>query len=547
MNHLKNLTLDGSYHDDFYSTLATMASIAKIETLVLDEDLTESPSASRDLAQFICKMNNLKNLTLRGDYHDDFYSTLSSMASIAKIETLVLDEDLTESPSASRDLAQFICKMNNLKNLTLRGDYHDDFYSTLSSMASIAKIETLVLDEYLTKSPSVSRDLAQFICKMNNLKNLTLRGNYHDDFYSTLLSMASIAKTETLRHDGNLSERPSASRDLAQFICKMNHLKNLTLDGSYHDDFYSTLASMASIAKIETLFLDEDLTESPSASRDLAQFICKMNNLKNLTLRGDYHDDFYSTLSSMASIAKIETLVLDEDLTESPSASRDLAQFICKMNNLKNLTLRGDYHDDFYSTLSSMASIAKIETLVLDEYLTKSPSVSRDLAQFICKMNNLKNLTLRGNYHDDFYSTLLSMASIAKIECLNIIRVDLSQRLSASRDLAQFICKMPNLRELCLGNEYGTTSPSLHEEFYSTLSSLASSAKIERLNIICVDLSQRLSASRDLAQFICKMPNLRELHLGGKYGTTRPSLHEEFYSTLSSLASTVKVLHVLAE
>ncbi|XP_041461428.1 uncharacterized protein LOC121412721 [Lytechinus variegatus] len=100
---------------------------------------------------------------------------------------------------------------------------------------------------------------------------------------------------------------------------------------------------------------------------------------------------------------------------------------------------------------------------------------------------------------------------------------------------------MPHLRDLCLGQEYGNTSPSLHEEFYSTLSLLAPSAKIEHLEIKYIDLSQRQSASRDLAQFICKMPNLRELRLGDKYGNTSPSLHEEFYSTLSSLAPSAKV------
>nr|XP_054753525.1 uncharacterized protein LOC129259250 [Lytechinus pictus] len=360
-------------------------------------------------------MNNLKNLRLDGRYHDDFYSTLSSMASIAKIETLHHSENLSERPSASRDLAQFICKMNNLKNLRLDGRYHDDFYSTLSSMASIAKIETLHHSENLSERPSASRDLAQFICKMNNLKNLRLDGRYHDDFYSTLSSMASIAKIETLHHSENISERPSASRDLAQFICKMNHLENLTLDGQYHDDFYSTSSSMASTSKIETLVLDEDLSERPSASRDFAQFIRKMNHLKNLTLYGQYHDEFYSTSSSMASTTKIETLDLDEDLSERPSASRDLAQFICKMNHLKNLTLYGQYHDEFYSTSSSMASTTKIETLVLDEDLSERPSASRDFAQFICKMNHLKNLTLYGQYHDEFYSTSSSMASTTKL------------------------------------------------------------------------------------------------------------------------------------
>ncbi|XP_041463471.1 uncharacterized protein LOC121414379 isoform X2 [Lytechinus variegatus] len=511
-----------------YSNLDSifMLPFYQIEILHHNENLSKRPSASRDLAQFICKMNHLKNLTLfYGQYHDDFYSTASSMASTSKIEILDLRENLSERPSASRDLAQFICKMNHLKNLTLDGQYHDDFYSTASSMASTSKIETLADYGNLSHSPSASRDLAQFICKMNHLKNLTLYGQYHDDLYSTSSSMASTTKIEILHHNENLSERPSASRDLAQFICKMNHLKNLTLYYSqYHDDFYSTASSMASTSKIEILDLRENLSERPSASRDFAQFICKMNHLKNLTLYGQYHDDFYSTASSMASTSKIEILHHKENLCERPSASRDLAQFICKMNHLKNLKLCGQYHDDFYSTASSMASTSKIEILDLRENLSERPSASRDFAQFICKMNHLKNLKLCGQYHDDFYSTASSMASTTKIEILDL-RENLSERPSASRDLAQFICKMNHLKNLTVCSLY-------HDEFYSTTSSMASTSKIEILHHN-ENLSERPSASRDFAQFICKMNHLKNLTLYGLY-------HDDFYSTSSSMASTAK-------
>nr|XP_054753506.1 uncharacterized protein LOC129259229 [Lytechinus pictus] len=263
------------------------------------------------------------------------------------------------------------------------------------------------------------------------------------------------------------------------------------------------------------------------------------------------------TYRSARCLNKIERLnIIRVDLSQRLSASHDLAQFICKMPNLRELCLGGEYgttspslNGEFYSTLSSLASSAKIECIEIEYIdLSQRPSASRDLAQFICKMPNLRELHLGDEYgttspslHEEFYSTLSSLAPSAKIERLDIKYIDLSQRLFASRDLAQFICKMPNLREFCLGNENGITSPSLHEEFCSTLSSLAPSAKIERLDIICVDLSQRLSASRDLAQFICKMPNLRELLLGDESGYTSHSLHEEFYSTLSSLALSAKI------
>ncbi|XP_030850234.1 uncharacterized protein LOC105436589 [Strongylocentrotus purpuratus] len=473
---LRYVEIDSAMHDVFYSVLANKAVDSKIETLYINSaDLSERPYASYDLAQFICKMPHLKNLSLGGQFHDDFYSTSSSMAISAKIETLhVNSADLSGRPYASHDLAQFICKMPLLKNLSLDGQFHDDFYSTSSSMASSAKIEILKnASGGLSKRPSASRDLAQFICKMPDLNNLKLRGQYHDDFYSTSSSMASSAKIKTLDINSHPDERSSASHDLAQFICKMPYLKNLTLDGQYHDDFYSTSSSMASSAKIETLDIKAYLNERPSASRYLAQFICKMPRLNNLTLRGQYHDDYYSKSSSMASSAKIETLdIKSGDLDGRPSPSRDIARFICKMPHLKNLTLDGQFHDDFYSTSSSMASSSKIETLrVVSDHLSKRLSASRDLAQFICKMPNLKNLKIRGQYHDDFYSTSSSMASSAKIETLDIWSESLRQRRFASQDLAQFICKMPHLKNLTLRGQY-------HDDFYSTSSSIASTAKV---------------------------------------------------------------------
>nr|XP_054753547.1 uncharacterized protein LOC129259273 [Lytechinus pictus] len=397
----------------------------KVEKLVIEKPCGRT--ASEDLAEFMCSSNTLRSVTIfmpvnRADahMHEVFYSVLTRNATDTKIERLDINYiDLSQCQSASRDLAQFICKMPHLRELIL-GSYenspkfHDEFYSTLSSLASSAKIDILHHDDDLSQRPSASRDLAQFICKMNHLKNLKLYGRYHDDFYSTASSMASTTKIETFHDIENLSERPSASRDLAEFICKMNYLKNLTLNGRYHDDFYSTSSSMASTAKIEILHHKDYLSERPSASRDFAQFICKMNHLKNLKLYGQYHDDFYSTASSMASTTKIETLHHNDDISERPSASCDLAQFICKMNYLKNLILYGWYHDDFYSTSSSMASTTQIEILDPRENLSGRPSASRDLAQFICKMNHLKNLTLYGQYHDDFYSTASSMASTAK-------------------------------------------------------------------------------------------------------------------------------------
>eukprot|EP00057_Strongylocentrotus_purpuratus_P028475 XP_011682949.1 PREDICTED: uncharacterized protein LOC105447047 [Strongylocentrotus purpuratus] len=140
--------------------------------------------------------------------------------------------------------------------------------------------------------------------------------------------------------DDLIIEKPcgrTASEDLAEFMCSSRSLRSVTIDltrvtGTMHD-FYSVLANKAVDSKIETLNIHSgDLSECPSASRDLAQFICKMTDLKKLKLGGH----------------------------ERPSASRDLAQFIYKIAHLKDLTLGGQYHDDFYSTSLSMATSAKV-------------------------------------------------------------------------------------------------------------------------------------------------------------------------------------------
>ncbi|XP_030849966.1 uncharacterized protein LOC105437686 [Strongylocentrotus purpuratus] len=174
-------------------------------------------------------------------------------------------------------------------------------------------------------------------------------------------------------------------------------------------------------------------------------------------------------------------------------------------------------------------------------------TASEDQAEFICSSRSPKSVTIASTMHDIFYSVLANKAGDSKIETLNIYSLDLSKRPSASRDLAQFICKMPHLERLSHGkqgcSEY-RLNVLLHDDFYSTSSSIASSTKIETLDIKSLDLSERPSASRDLAQFICKMPHLKYLFLGKEDNPDcgpKVCLHDDFYSTSSSIASSAKV------
>eukprot|EP00057_Strongylocentrotus_purpuratus_P009292 XP_011663766.1 PREDICTED: uncharacterized protein LOC105438097 [Strongylocentrotus purpuratus] len=153
--------------------------------------------------------------------------------------------------------------------------------------------------------------------------------------------------------DWYLSERPTASRDLAQFICKMTYLKYLTLGGQYHNKFFSTSSSMASSAK----------------------FICKMPHLKNLTLYGQYHDAFYSTSSSKTSSAKVDVPGIDDvDLRRQPSASSRMGHFVSKIPGVKHWReSRSRSHR--YSATSSGAC-AQQSVLKDDESGNTSPTLT---------------------------------------------------------------------------------------------------------------------------------------------------------------------------
>ncbi|XP_041463463.1 uncharacterized protein LOC121414373 isoform X2 [Lytechinus variegatus] len=330
---------------------------------------------------------------------------------------------------------------------------------------------------------------------MPNLRKLHLGDRYgttspslHDKFYSTLSSLALSAKIDCLDiHYISLSQRRSASRDLAQFICKMPHLRELCLGDEYyrptfHDEFYSTLSSLASSAKIEILHHNENLSERPSASRDFAQFICKMNHLKNLALYyGQYHDDFFSTSSSMASTAKIEILHHNENLSKRPSASRDLAQFICKMNHLKNLKLCGQYHGDFYSTALSMASTIK------DDCNTSS---------------NVTDLTVT-DYTLEEWQDCGSMFD-------NVKRITIQVRVTIGCDVIQRI-HLPAVTELTIQtHEYADEPASLHDD-HTSLPNALHKVSSQLVKVTFTDLDIGNNKIRGIIQAFRSSDDLKHL------------------------------------
>ncbi|XP_030841780.1 altered inheritance of mitochondria protein 3 [Strongylocentrotus purpuratus] len=95
----------------------------------------------------------------------------------------------------------------------------------------------------------------------------------------------------------------------------------------------------------------------------------------------------------------------------TPASSHLLAEALCSMPNLTDLTLRFVLNGEFYSALRAKASSIQVQTVNLGCLLYAAPASSHLLAEALCYMPNLTDLTLGINLNEDFYSTLKAKAS----------------------------------------------------------------------------------------------------------------------------------------
>eukprot|EP00057_Strongylocentrotus_purpuratus_P014680 XP_011669154.1 PREDICTED: uncharacterized protein LOC105440554 [Strongylocentrotus purpuratus] len=367
---------------------------------------------------------------------------------------------------------------------------------------------------------------------------------------------------------------PSASRDLARFLCLQPCLIDLTigLNDTYyeptllHDEFYHELARLASSSNIQELYIGVRTLDrnDPSASRDLARFLCLQPCLIDLTIGLNdtaygptrLHDEFYHELALLASSSKVQKLSIKALLLERNdlSASRDLARFLCLQPCLIDLTIGLNdtaygptrLHDEFYHELALLASSSKIQKLYIGVRTLdrNDPSASRDLARFLCLQPCLIDLTIGlkdtaygpTRLHDEFYHELALLASSSKVQKLSIKALYLERNdLSASRDLARFLCLQPCLIDLTIGLKDTAYGPTrLHDEFYHELALLASSSKIEKLCIDCNLEKNDPTASRALAKFLCRLTFLTDLTMKD---SSKLRVHDDFYHEISLLAS----------
>ncbi|XP_063960176.1 uncharacterized protein LOC129267163 [Lytechinus pictus] len=190
------------------------------------------------------------------------------------------------------------------------------------------------------------------------------------DIVSHLISSKDIStptfQMEYLRTDDDFivdvayeSQDQTVAKALADHLSTTSS-KTLEISRGMQEHTVSGHIFISNHRKVEKLFIEQPCGRT--ASEDLAKFICSSHTLRTVEIimperqaGANMHDVFYTVLAFNATSSKIETLHVDVDLSESPLASRHLAQFICKMNHLESLLLSGQYHGDFYSTSLSMA------------------------------------------------------------------------------------------------------------------------------------------------------------------------------------------------
>eukprot|EP00057_Strongylocentrotus_purpuratus_P010057 XP_011664531.1 PREDICTED: uncharacterized protein LOC105438431 [Strongylocentrotus purpuratus] len=152
------------------------------------------------------------------------------------------------------------------------------------------------------------------------------------------------------------------SLDLAEIICSMPSLKEVCLGDEFcgHQCFFETLAMKGKESKVQTLKFYGLHRPTPAESHLLAEALCSMPNLTNLTLGWVLNEEFYSALKAKASSIQVQTVKLDDLHCPTPASIHLLAEALCSMPNLTNLKLGGVLNEEFFSTLKAKASSIQV-------------------------------------------------------------------------------------------------------------------------------------------------------------------------------------------
>eukprot|EP00057_Strongylocentrotus_purpuratus_P015855 XP_011670329.1 PREDICTED: uncharacterized protein LOC105441154 [Strongylocentrotus purpuratus] len=327
----------------------------QVQILELEVIKSPTPASSHHLAEALCSMPNLIDLTLGRNLGEGFWSTLKSKASSIPVQTLKIIDAKSLTPASSHHLTEALCSMPNLIDLTLTMVLNEEFYSILKAKAASIQVQILKLD-VRCPTPASSHHLADTLCSMPNLTDLTLRIVLNEEFYSTLNAKASSIQVKILKLDDVTCRTPASSHHLAEALCSMPNLTDLTIGKNLNEWLWSTLKVKASSIQVKILRLDDVDSPILASSHHLAEALCSMPNLTDLTLRIVLNEEFYSTLKTKASSIQVQTLKLYDVTCRTPAPSHHLAEALCSMPKLNDLTLRMVLNDEFYSTLEAKAS-----------------------------------------------------------------------------------------------------------------------------------------------------------------------------------------------
>ncbi|XP_041466209.1 uncharacterized protein LOC121416792 isoform X3 [Lytechinus variegatus] len=305
-----------------YFTVSQNKNIAKYTTKCLLQQYTQSQGKtemnflvdvafeSQDEDTNAMLQNSVSSLSI--DVKDTH--TIAGYASTgiySKAITMRIGKYNSYGPGISNEVAVMICSAPSLRDVRLNASFHPTFYETLAREGRKATVHTLVIGNYKPLSSASSHHLAEAVCSLPNLTNLTLSGVCdQEEFYSHLNEKASTLKVHTLgiMNDGIFNIKPlssASSHHLVEALCSLPNLTNLTLSGVCNQEFYSHLNEKASTLKVHTLEIDNDEPLSSASSHHLVGALCSLPNLTNLTLRGDCdQEEFCSHLNEKASTLK---------------------------------------------------------------------------------------------------------------------------------------------------------------------------------------------------------------------------------------------------
>ncbi|XP_030834574.1 uncharacterized protein LOC115921334 [Strongylocentrotus purpuratus] len=306
-------------------------------------------------------MPNLTDLTLGMDLNEEFYSTLKAKASSIQVRTFNLRDVRCPTPASSRHLVDALCSMPHLTDLRLyEGDLREEFYSTLKAKAWSMQVQTLKLHVVWCPTRASLHDLAEALCSMPNLTDLILRMDFNEEFCSALKANASSIQVQTLKFEDVQCPTPASSHHLAEALCSMPNLTDLILRMDFNEEFCSALKANASSIQVQTLKFEDVQCPTPDSSHHLAEALCSMPNLTDLILRMDFNEEFCSALKANASSIQVQTLKLEDIQCPTPASSHHLAEALCSMPNLTDLSLGMDLNEEFYSTLKANASSIQV-------------------------------------------------------------------------------------------------------------------------------------------------------------------------------------------